>query len=350
MASQANRDPWRRTILQHLPHVRTPQATVLALWSVGMGLARSCALTAVRARVATVHGRKEQTLRQRWRAWDDEVPAKRGTQRPALPVETGCAPLLGWIVSGWQGTPLAVALEAMTVGEPGGVLAVRGGSRGAAIPGAWGIRPAGQKPAWRGAWRRLLRRRWRGGPRHWTGIVLADRGLEAPWRLRRLGPLGWPPCLRLNTGGTFRPTGTPGLRPWTTLGPPPGPRWQGCGSALARQPRRLECPWGACGEEGEQDPWLLLTALAPEASDAGWYGMRAWIEQGVQRTKRAGGPWHRPRRTDPARAARLGLAVAVAPLGLVRRGGAADATMPESPWPEGPALVPASRPARRATR
>jgi hypothetical protein len=31
-------------------------------------------------------------------------------------------------------------------------------------------------------------------------------------------------------------------------------------------------------EEGDKDPWRILTALAPEASDAGWYGLRAWIE------------------------------------------------------------------------
>ena len=78
--------------------------------------------------------------------------------------------------------------------------------------------------------------------------------------------------------------------------------------------------------------------------------MRAWIEQGFKLTKRAGWQWHRTRMTDPARAARLWLAVAVATLWLVSIGGAADATIPESTLPEVPALVPAYRQARRATR
>jgi len=69
MSYQANLDQWRLTLMQHLPHLSKPQATVLALWSVGMVLARSCALTAVSAMVATVHGRKEHTLRQRLREW-----------------------------------------------------------------------------------------------------------------------------------------------------------------------------------------------------------------------------------------------------------------------------------------
>ena len=47
MFCQAGFDQWLRTIMQHLPHLSKPQATVLALWSFGMVLARSCALTAV---------------------------------------------------------------------------------------------------------------------------------------------------------------------------------------------------------------------------------------------------------------------------------------------------------------
>jgi len=58
---------WTPTIKTHLPHLSKPQATVLALWSLGMVLARSCALTAVRAFLAPWLGRKEQTVRQQGR-------------------------------------------------------------------------------------------------------------------------------------------------------------------------------------------------------------------------------------------------------------------------------------------
>jgi hypothetical protein len=54
--------------------------------------------------------------------------------------------------------------------------------------------------------------------------------------------------------------------------------------------------------------------------------------------------------TDPARAARLWLAVAVAPLWVVRGGGAVDATIPEGTVPDVRALWPAYRRPRRATR
>jgi hypothetical protein len=106
----------------------------------------------------------------------------------------------------------------------------------------------------------------------------------------------------------------------------------------------------ACGEAGEKDPWLILTDLAPEASDVGWYGLRAWIAQGFKRTKRAGGPWHRTRMTDPARAARLWLAVAVATLWVVSLGGGVDAAIPEGTVPDVTGLCPGYRRPRRATR
>jgi hypothetical protein len=38
---------WTEVVTTHLPHLSKPQAAVLALWSLGMVLARSCA-TAVK--------------------------------------------------------------------------------------------------------------------------------------------------------------------------------------------------------------------------------------------------------------------------------------------------------------
>jgi hypothetical protein len=216
------------------------------------------------------------------------------------------------------------------------------------MPGAWVILPANQQHPWRGEWLRLLRRLGRGVPRHWTGIVLADRGLSAPWLLRRIVQRGWHPCLRMHTDGTFRPAGTRWLRPLRTFVPQHGTRWQGRGTACAGKPRRLDCPVLACWEAGDTDPGLIRTDLAPEASDAGWYGLRAWSEQGFQLTKRAGWQWPRTRMTDPARAARLWLAGAVATLWVVSIGGAVDATIPEGTLPDVTGRGPAYRRPRRA--
>src|SRR5439155_22253630 len=266
----------------------------------------------------------------------------------ALQVKTCCAPLRGWVVSWWQGTPLALASDATTWGQRCVVLAISVVYRGCAIPVAWVILPAGAKRAWRRAWRRLLRLLRPALPHGWTVIVLAERGWSAPWLFRRITRLGWHPCLRINTGGSFRPAGAACWRPLTTFVPRPGTRGRGAGRALTRHQGggTLLARW----EEGDQDPGLILTDRPPEASDAGWYGLRAWIAQGLKSTKRAGWQWHRTRMSAPDRAARLWWAVAVATWWLLRGGEAADETMPASTRLDVTALCPSRPRTRRATR
>src|SRR5439155_153448 len=92
--------------------------------------------------------RKEQTVRQQLREWYYDTPRKRGPKRQALHVETCFAPLLGWVVSWWQGTQLALAIDATTLGERFVVLAVSVVYRGCAIPVAWAsLLPATRCPA-----------------------------------------------------------------------------------------------------------------------------------------------------------------------------------------------------------
>src|SRR6267378_396209 len=299
---------WTQTIQAHLPHLSKPQATVLALWSLGMVLARSCALTAVSAFLATWLGRKEPAVRQQLREFCYEAAAKRGTDRCALPVEPCFVPLLAWVVNQWEGTQLALALDATTLGTRFTVLALSVVYRGCAIPVAWTILPATAKHAWRREW------------------------------------------LRINTGGTFRPQGHVRGVSLKTLVPEPGTTWQGTGIAFKGRNRQLHCTLLACWEAGDKDPWLILTDLPPEASTACWYGLRAWIEQGFKITKRAGWQWHRTHMTKPERAARLWLAVAVATLLLLSVGGEAEETIPASTVPDVTALVPTPPRMRRATR
>ena len=249
----------------------------------------------------------------------------------------------------WHGTQLALALDATALGTRFVVLAVSVVYRGCAIPVAWVVLPA--KPNMPGGANGCG---WCGGgarhPRGWQVIVLTDRGLYAPWLFRRIVRLGWHPFLRINTGGPFGLIGTPCFRPLKSFVPQPGTRWRGRGTAFQKAGRQVECTLLALWEDGYKDPWLILTDLPPEASDAAWYGLRAWIEQGFKITKRAGWQWHRTRMTDPDRAARLWLAVAVATLWLLSVGGAEDETIPASTLLDVTALCPSRQRTRRATR
>ncbi len=341
---------WTTIIRTHLPQLTKPQATVLALWSLGMVLARSCALTAVSVFLATWLHRKEDAVRQQLREFCYEATAKRGTARQELGVETCFVPLLAWVVDQWEGTQWALALDATTLGTRFTVLALSVVYRGCAIPVAWTVLAATAKHAWRREWLRMLRQVRRAIPRAWTVMVLADRGLYARWLFRRITRLGWHPFLRINTGGTFRPTGQVRGVPLKTLVPEPGTTWQGTGIAFKGRNRQRHCTLLACWEAGYTDPWLILTDLPPEASTACWYGLRAWIEQGFKITKRAGWQWQRTHMTQPDRAARLWLAVAVATLWLLSVGGEADATIPASTVLDVTALGPQLPRTREATR
>jgi hypothetical protein len=293
-----------------------------------MVLARSCALTAVSLFLAKGLERQASTVRQQLREFCYEAQAKRGGPRREVEVETCFAPLLAWVLRWWEGQQLALAVDATTLGQRFVVLVVSVVYRGCAIPVAWTVLPATEKHAWRREWLRMLRQVRTVVPRRFFVIVLADRGLYARWLFQRIVRLGWHPLLRINTGGTFRPAASARYRSLCEFVPQPGTQWVGTGTVFQGPRRRLNCTLLARWDEEYADPWLLLTDLAPSAGDACWYGLRAWIEQGFKITKRGGWQWQRTRMTEPQRAARLWLAVAVATLWLLSVGGLAEETVP----------------------
>lgn len=350
MSCQSAVYQWTTEVTTHLPHLSRPQAAVLALWSLGMVVARSCALTAVAQLLATWQERKFNSVRQQLREFCYEAEAKRGAKRQTLEVEGCFASLLGWVLNWWEGHQLALALDATALGARFVVLTVSVVYRGCAIPVAWTVLAGNTKHAWRGEWLRMLRELRPAIPPTMTVIVLADRGLYARWLYRRIVRLGWHPLLRINTGGTFRPQASNRFQPLRHFAPAIGARWQGRGTAFVSRPCRLDCTLLACWEEGYKDAWFILTDLPPESSQACWYGLRAWIEQGFKITKRGGWQWQRTRMTDPERAARLWLAVAVATLWLLSVGGAAEATIPPSTFLDLTAALAQTRRQRRATQ
>lgn len=341
---------WSAEIAAALPRLSKPQVTVLALYSLGMIFARSCAITSVAAFLAVALERPLNTVRQQLRESCWEAGAKAGTKRQEIVVESCFVPLLSWIVSRWQGTQLALALDATTLSDRFAVLAISVVYRGCAIPVAWTILAAGEKRAWRREWLRMLRVLGPAVPASWTVLVLADRGLYARWLFRRIVRLGWHPFLRINQGGSFRPRGQAHYAPLSSFVPQTGRSWCGQGSAFKTRECRLECTLLARWEEGHKDPWLILTDLTPEVSDACWYGLRMWIERGFKLTKRGGWQWQSTRMTDPERAARLWLVVSVATLWLVSVGGEAEAEAPESAFDPIDAAFPSQPRQRRATR
>ncbi len=354
MADQTALSQWTAIVGAHLSRLSTTQVRVLALWRLGMVLSRSCALTAVSLFWATALGQEADAVRQRLRAWcdaaADKAGAQRGIKRRAAAVADCFVPLLRWVLSWWEGPRLALALDATTLGTPFVVLAVSVVDRGCAVPVGWVIVPAGERRAWEHAGRRLLRRLRPAVPAPMRVIVLADRGPDARWLVVRIHRLGWHPFRRVHAGGTFRPDGGRPFRRRGAGAPTPDSRWQGTGTACQGQASRRRRTLLARRQAGCAAAWLILTDLPPEVADAGWDGLRAWVEPGFKIPTRGGWPWQRTQMTDPDRAARLRLAVAAATLGLLSVGGAADAAVPASTLPDVTAALAQGRRPRHATR
>lgn len=325
-------DQWILTVAEHLPHLSKPQATVLALWSFGMAVVKSCCLTTVKLFLAVLLNVKENTMRQRLREWCYDSIDKRGYKRVDLNVQT-CFPfLLRWIMDWWQGTQVALALDVTTISDRFTILSVSVVYRACAIPVAWTVLKGNTQGAWNIHWLRMLELLETSIPKSHFVIVMTDRGLYSAELFRRIRKMGWHPFMRIRTNGTFCPEGETVFRPISSFARQPGESWQGAGIAFKtrRMPSTLLARW----EEDMEEAWFILTDLPPEASEDCWYGMRAWIEQGFRTTKRGGWQWHRTRMKDPKRAERLLLAISVATLWLLSVGGEADESIPESTFPD----------------
>lgn len=320
MARHDGLSQWTDCVSTNMPHLTKPQATLLALWSFGIACTRSCGRSTVATFLALLLGLKLANLEQRLYEWCLEAKDKAGVKRTALDLTTCFVPLLCWIVQLWTGTQIALTLDATSLGDRFVVLAVCVVYRGCGIPVAWTILPAGKKQAWRREWLRMLRLLRPALPRGWTVLVLTDRGLYARWLFRRIVRLGWHPMLRINQRCKFRVAGQAQFVWLSSLVGQIGQRWRGVGTAFASRDCHLDCTLVAWWGAGHQEPWFVLTDLAPEGCDAQWYGLRSWCEQAFKCTKRGGWQWQQTQMSEPARVARLWLAMAVAMLWMITLG------------------------------
>lgn len=293
-------------------------------------LARTCGITRVSAMLASHLGEKENNLRQRLREWCWDKKDKQGKKRIDWQVSQSFAPLLKWIMSHWanEDRRLVLAIDATTLKLRFVVLSISVVYRGCAIPVAWAILPANQPGSWQPPWLKLFKDLRGAIPADWLVIVMADRGLYAHWLYEAIQDCGWHPFLRINLGGKYRPQGTATFLPMSQLLPSPGAVWAGRVTCFVNH--SVEGSLLACWGKQYKEPWLILTDLPPELASAAWYGMRSWIEDSFKDLKRDGWQWQNTRMTDPSRAARFWLALAVATLWVVCVGGEADAHLPPS--------------------
>ena len=139
--------------------------------------------------------------------------------------------------------------------------------------------------------------------------------------------------MRINAEGNFRPLGMSRYRPLADLLPQVDTLWYGTVTCFSRPSARLKCTLLAYWRKSCETPWLVVTDLPPADSDPLWYGMRMWIEHGFKDDKRGGFRWEQTKMTDPARAARLWLVLALAHLWTMSVGGEAEIAALDLPLP-----------------
>jgi hypothetical protein len=347
---------WTALLQQHLPTLSRPQAKGLALWSIGIVLARAASLHAVVLALTCWLPFKPLSLRKRLQEWYLEAPAKKGhgtagkgLNRRDWDPHAAAPELLAWILDGWPTRQVVLALDPTNFGDRFTVLNISILYRGCAIPVTWTVLQGGQPEAWEPHWERMLEQLAAKVPAGWQVLVLADRGMYSPRLFDCLARLHWHPFLRIRAQGFYRPVGSPEWRDLQDLCPPPGQTVAFAAEVFKNEPGRLNGTLLAFHGEGHAEPWLIVTDLSAEVARASWYGLRGWIEQGYKRVKGEGWQLPRTRISSAERLERRWLAVAVATLWVLGVGGeaevdeqaAAAAEVPAGPeTPELPDLEP----------
>jgi hypothetical protein len=296
------------------------------MYSYATVILRCCGLSVVSTFLAEMLGQQSNTVRQRLRESLYDAPDKRGEQRREVDVTTCFAPLLRWILEWWgsDAPQLALALDATNLGQRFTVLCLSVVYRGCAMPVAWVVLPASKPGQWMPHLKRLLKLLRGVVPDEWRVIVLTDRGLYSKTLYRAIQRNGWHPVMRINAEGNFRALGSSRFRPLADLLPQTDTLWYGQVACFSTVAARLDCTLLAYWRQGCETPWLLVTDLPPAEADPLWYGMRMWIEHGFKDDKRGGFRWEQTKMTDPARATRLWLVLALAHLWMMSVGGEAE--------------------------
>ncbi len=139
---------------------------------------------------------------------------------------------------------------------------------------------------------------------------------------------GWHPLLRINLGAKARLQGSERWEWVSHWLPAVGEQWAGRVTCFAEKKNQLDCTLLLCQQPGYEEAWVVVTDLPASRVQAAWYRLRSWIEGGFKDYKRGGWGWQHTKMTDPQRAERLWLALAVSTLWVVGVGSQAEVSRP----------------------
>ena len=286
----------QKTIEPHLPHLSQPQLTGLALWVCGAILAGSACQNAVASALSPWSN--WYNLRQRLREWLYDGGDRATPCQTELDVTLCFAPLLRWVLCWWRSGGLALAIDPTLKGDQTTAIVISVVYRSCAIPVAWHIRHADQPGSWMDPTVELLQALAPAVPENMTVIVLCDRGIASPKLWQQIRDQGWHPGMRYRKNITFCADGGKRL-PAQRFVSRPDTAWIGRGAAFSTPKAQRRCTLLVVWYSEQEEPWIILTDLAPDQVGPSWYALRFWIELGFKALKSLGWKWDKTRRTDP---------------------------------------------------
>ena len=304
---------WEEEVRRVLPGVSVWQQRALAVFSLGVAVAKHCGLARVADVVPGLAAVPSTTRRfERLLANDRlDVRAARAAIGAAVLEQVG-------------GQTLWLALDETHQGHTAtgarlGVLALRLVYRERAIPLAWVCYRPGEAPAsFSVLIDALIQEVAALVPPDARVVLMTDRGLAWPALVDQCQRVGWSFLLRVQ-GQTHVRSADGRTSTLRDRVPRPGTRWQGTGCAFEDAGWR-DVNVVAAWPRGRDQPWLLVTDLPPTAQRCTDYRHRMDEEASFRDDKSHGFAWHASQVRDPDHMARLLLVLQLAACFVLAQG------------------------------
>jgi len=304
---------WQAEIGRLLAEVPVWEQRALAVFSLGMAVVQQCGLARVAAVVPGL-ARVPSTTRRFERLLANE----------RLDVQHARAAIGAAVLSQARGQTVWLALDETPQGHtPSGArlltLALRVLYRERAIPLAWVCYRPGEAPApLPELVAALLAEVAAWVPQGTRVVLMTDRGLSWPSLVDQCRRVGWSFLLRVQRQTRVR-TSDGRTQAIGDLAPRPGTRWQGSGCAFKDAGWR-DVNVVAVWLRGTDQPWLLVTDLAPTWQRCTDYRHRMDQEESFRDDKSSGFDWDASRVREPAHMERLLLVLQLATCFVLAQG------------------------------
>jgi hypothetical protein len=289
---------WRGQIAQHFEHLGAWQALNLAIYSLGMMVARHCSPSRVSEKLRVVG--KPSTVQRRLERW---------IANARIDIRLCCQSWSRWLLGRAKTERIILLVDETKLGQWLSVMVVGVAFQGHCIPLAWWCY---HEKAWPMKQvvliGELLNRVAVGVPAGCVPLGQADRGIGcSPDLVRVVRGLGWHFLFRVQKSTRFRTFQGKEHRLADLI--MPGQCWSGSGFVFKKAgwlPATVHLIWQA----GYDQPWCLIT---DDPSLSGHlYAFRFWQEAGFRDLKSDGWQWQASHIFTPDHADRLMLVMALA--------------------------------------